>query len=587
MQGSLPALRAGGDADAVYRKATSLDPTRRYDSAAAFADDLERLAAGRPVSATPPSLRYTAWLFARRHPWSTTLGSLAAVLVMALGGLAAIGFVSASHERDAALLAEQRAREASLFLRNMLSSPDPDADGPDVRVADLLERAGRQIDDFHADDPLVALDLHRTIGWTYAALSQHAEAVPHLRSAVALGAEQLGPTSPEVLELETTLADSLVYIDELAQARRMMERVVETCKATPGVPSGVYAAALTVFAEVLRSLGETDKGIEMLHEARALALQFADPTSPEHRAVLSTLGRSYLELTLAEDARQVFEELVAQFSPDEKGRTASWFTARGNLAIALATEGRHSEAIPLYEEVLTEGPAVLGDMHHSVRMVRQVLADSYLAEDRPDDALAISTRSLQDAATVHGRGHPDELGALSNHAVLLMQLGRSEEALAFTERLAAETPAALGETHPRTLVALRNHAAALDNVGRDSESAALLYDILAIQQETLGDGYFDTMVTKNNLAFLLESIGRSQEAADLMQSVLDHAGPESGMPDAARAIFNLNLARSLVSLGEVERAAGVLRLARELNPEAASHLEKVRDLEQRLAAMRE
>ncbi|MEL7483559.1 MAG: serine/threonine-protein kinase, partial [Planctomycetota bacterium] len=149
MQGTLPALKSQGDADAVYRKATSLDLSRRYDSAAAFADDLDRLAEGRPVSAKPPSLRYTAWMFARRHPWTTGAASLAVALVVALSGLAAVGFIRASHERDAALLAEERAREASVFLRNMLSSPDPDADGPDVRVADLLDRAGKQITEQH------------------------------------------------------------------------------------------------------------------------------------------------------------------------------------------------------------------------------------------------------------------------------------------------------------------------------------------------------------------------------------------------------------------------------------------------------
>ncbi|MEL7483648.1 MAG: tetratricopeptide repeat protein, partial [Planctomycetota bacterium] len=439
----------------------------------------------------------------------------------------------------------------------------------------------------HAEDPLVALDLHRTIGWTYAALSQHADAVPHLTQSVALGIEHLGSSSPDVLELQTTLADSLVYTDDLDEARVIMERVVEACEADAGVSSAIHAGALATLAEVLRNAGETERGIEMLHKARALALRSTEATSPQHRAVLSTLGRSYLELTLAKDAREVFEGLISQFDPNEVGRTASWFTARGNLAIALASEGRHAEAIPLYEEVIEQGPAVLGDMHYTVRMARRVLADSYFAEGRPDAALAISERSLEDATAVHGRGHPDELGAISNHAVLLMQLGRSEEALAFTERLAAESPVVLGPTHPRTLIALRNHAAALDNVGRDEESAAMLYEILAIQQETLGDGYFDTMVTKNNLAFLLESLGRSTEAADLMQSVIDHAGPESGMPDAARAIFHLNLGRSLVSLGEVERARDALRLARELNPASESHVEKVRIAEERLATVSE
>ena len=587
VKGTLPRLPTGGDAEAVYRKATALEASRRYDSAAALADDLERLAAGRPVSARPPSFRYTASMFAKRHPWPIALGAVALSAVIGLSAAAAVGFLTASRERDAAVLAEARASAASAFLRGMLASPDPDVDGPSVKVVDLLDRSAGQISAMHADDPLVAMDLHRTIGWTYASLSEHDNAVVHLGQAVDLARENLDDTDSELLDLESMLVDSYVYVGRLNDALTLSESVVERCGFTDQTPPATHAAALVSYAEVLRNLGRPDQATEALHRAREISFASPDTTDEQYRAALSGLGRNYLDQTLAADARAVFERLLSMFEPSEIGSASDWFVARGNLAIALSSEGRHADAIPVYEEVLARGVPALGELHYTMRMVRSILPDSYLAEGRVDEALAMSERSLRDAEQIYGRGHADELLAVSNHAVLLLQLGRPEEAIPYTSRLAAEMPRVLGPSHPRTLIGLRNHAATLDNVGRDDEAAAVLYDVLRIQHETLGDAHFDTMVTKNNLAFLLESIGRSSEAVELMKSVVDHAGPESGLPEPARAVFLLNLGRSLISTGDFEAADAALMRSLELAPESASHSAKVRDARERLKGLRE
>ena len=49
------------------------EPNRRYASAAALADDLERWAAGEPIAARPPRHGERAWRWARREPLSAAL----------------------------------------------------------------------------------------------------------------------------------------------------------------------------------------------------------------------------------------------------------------------------------------------------------------------------------------------------------------------------------------------------------------------------------------------------------------------------------------------------------------------------------
>ncbi len=78
-----------GDLDTILLKALHRDPQRRYATATAFADDLERWAAGLPVEARGDSLGYRATRFVRRHRWA--VATAAAFVVVLLGALALTG----------------------------------------------------------------------------------------------------------------------------------------------------------------------------------------------------------------------------------------------------------------------------------------------------------------------------------------------------------------------------------------------------------------------------------------------------------------------------------------------------------------
>lgn len=79
--GAILAKQTRGDLDAILAKALHKDPERRYDSASALAEDLERYRFDRPVAARAPTPVYRLLKFFRRHQrlTSATLG-LAAIL---------------------------------------------------------------------------------------------------------------------------------------------------------------------------------------------------------------------------------------------------------------------------------------------------------------------------------------------------------------------------------------------------------------------------------------------------------------------------------------------------------------------------
>lgn len=181
------------DLETVLLKAIARDPAHRYQSAAAFADDLKRVAGGRPILAKRIGPVGRLWRWAKRHP--VIAGLTAAVFLSLAGGLGGVYWQwRQSEERRAeADRAFQDAREAvdECFLA---ATEHPDFQGPGLQPAkeELLRRARKYYERFLAqrgDDPSVQADVAKArlaIGTITVVSGQYADAIPELRAALDL-----------------------------------------------------------------------------------------------------------------------------------------------------------------------------------------------------------------------------------------------------------------------------------------------------------------------------------------------------------------------------------------------------------------
>ncbi|MEM8758073.1 MAG: serine/threonine-protein kinase [Planctomycetota bacterium] len=579
VRGQLPKLETAAlalpqDAEAVYRKATDTDAERRYDSAAAFADDLERLADGRPVSAKRPTAAYLFSRFARRNPALVGLVAAAGIAVGLLGTLATVGFVSASRERDAALEAGARLETSYQFLRSMLASADPGVDGPNVRVVDLLDRWAQTIGDESIGDPIVQTDLHRTVGWTYASLSLHDRAIEHYDLAAELAQKQQ-PADPVLLAgLKTDKANSLVHVGRSELAVELAGQSVQALFALDDAQADVRVAALVALGESQRVAGLPREGLETLQRAVDLGNAELEVGHEHTRAAMSGLGRASLELQLAADAADLYQDLVDLNTRTLGDDHPDTMLAAGNLGTALNYAGEYERSIRLFEGVTERMEDVLGPEHYDYRMFRGNMVDALYSVGREDEALELSRSVIDEERRIEGPAHQSTAVAMNNHAVLLLQLDRIDEAVRVTTELVPLMDQAFGADHPRSMLALRNYAQAQEKVGNTAEALKIQRELLARQQSMLGPTEYDTLVTHNNLGMLLRSLGQGEEAVTHLRTVVEHTGEESGYPAYLHAIFTRNLARCLLAAGRLDEADDVLARARALDADNAAHQEK-------------
>jgi WD40 repeat protein len=116
--------RVDRDLETICRKCLEKEPERRYASALALAEDLERWLAGKPIEAQRPGQARRLWLWSRRHPSLAALSALVAVLVPLLMVTLAVSVVVVSKERDVKEWQQQQMRAQREQMRENLYAAD-------------------------------------------------------------------------------------------------------------------------------------------------------------------------------------------------------------------------------------------------------------------------------------------------------------------------------------------------------------------------------------------------------------------------------------------------------------------------------
>jgi hypothetical protein len=228
-----------GDLDWIVMKALAKERQRRYESAIALAQDLERFTNHEPVSAGPPTAAYRLRKFVRRNRPQVLAGAL--VLLALVAGIVGttLGLVEARRQERIAVaqskekenarqaealqrrIAEEQRRQAveqrrqaekrltqiekaNEILGSIFKDLNPDSEVKNgkpilVLLGERLDQATAQIEGESIGDPLTVARMQETLGECQLGLSFPEKAVVLFTKARATFTAILGPDHPDTL----------------------------------------------------------------------------------------------------------------------------------------------------------------------------------------------------------------------------------------------------------------------------------------------------------------------------------------------------------------------------------------------------
>ena len=184
-----------------------------------------------------------------------------------------------------------------------------------------------------------------------------------------------------------------------------------------------------------------------------------------------------------------------------------------NLGFLYETQGRYSEAEPLFKRALHASERLLGENHPQTLGSMNNLAAAYKDQGQYAKAEPLLKRALAASERVLGKEHPQTLGSANNLAELYRAEGLYGEAEPLYRSALDGRQRVLGPEHLQTLLSASNLGSLYRAEGRYQEAEPLYQRALEGRERALGSEHPFTLASLNNLAALFFDQGDWPHAA--------------------------------------------------------------------------
>ena len=461
-----PSARTGrelaGDLDWIVLKALDPDRARRYDTALALAEDLERYARDEPVSARPPSAWYRARKFVARN--TLAVGAAGAVLAAIVAGAGI-----AAWQARVAIAERKRAEEVNEFIASIFRDADPyEGSGKTLTAADLLKQAKARIDRTLKNRPELRVELLNLVGRSLLNLQDTDAAEGVIVQALEEANRSLGPHVPQTLRARVLMAEVDRFRGRTEKQGENLATLLPLLRRDPAASPEDLVEALANKAHLAIDEGRFGEAEAAAKEAFEVSAAKFGERHPYTVALTGLMAISYLRnqkpdlaMEAAERRYRLNFELHGHNPKDPR-----IIDARAGYAGALAEMDRLDEANEQIGQAVADAAAVFGPESTMVGFFsgrladyRQEAGEIRLALRAVDDNLRIITKlSVPDSFT--------HAAAVARHGTVLLAARREEEALAELTIGAQSLKRAVGPSHERVYSTEAARALALGYCGR-------------------------------------------------------------------------------------------------------------------------
>jgi serine/threonine protein kinase len=383
------------DADVITiaNKCLEKESARRYQSAAALGEDVQRYLTDQPILARRPSAAYQFRKLVLRHKGPFAAAAAAFVLLAVFAGAMTVQAVRISKERDRANQERNRAnqeastaQEVSNFLESLFKVSDEWAAHDmakwrkEISPLELLDRGADRIER-EIKDPKIQVRLLRTIGNAYNGLGLEEKAKPIRNRWAELTESVYGQESLEY-------ADVLNWrggLENNGRAHAIRSRLLK--QDDPRLQRSLYW--------VCCAEGERPHEAEArLRRVLAMVNASTQPDEQVHLWILNDLGIALKSrqdyrgaISLFREALKIRERIYPENHPDR-------IMGLSNLGYVLLLSGERQEARVYLQAALDAQVRTLGPDHWQVAAIQQSLGELERQEGRLDRARALLEPSL-------------------------------------------------------------------------------------------------------------------------------------------------------------------------------------------------
>ena len=490
----------------ILGKALEKEPDRRYDSAAALGEDIDRYLTSQPIVARPPSRAYRARMFVRRYRTGVAFAATLFVLLTAFG--IAMTVQSRRIAREAEI-----SNGVAEFLKSTFQIWDPKtARGRTFTAKEVLDHAAKKMDAGGVKDPRIQASLMDTLGDVYQSAGLPASAQPQFERALEIQRRVLGPEHPDTLTSMGGLALAIYSQGRYAEAEKLLRETVRLRSLVLGPEHPRTLESTDQLSWAILRQGRYPEAEKLSQESLRLKRRVLGPDHPDTLYSMNALASAfYFQRRYAEAEklyRETFETKRRVLGPDHPETLGRM----NNLAMVLKDMGRLAEAEGLYREALELQRRVLGREHPETLQVMNNLAMAIQAQNRLAEAESLYRETIELERRVLGPEHPKTLATMHSLAVDVYVQGRYAEA----EELFRETlqlqRRVMGPEHPETLLSMSGLADAMQVLGRYAEAEELHRETLELQRRILGPDHPYTLESMGALAATINAEGRHAEA---------------------------------------------------------------------------
>lgn len=545
-----------GDLDNIVLKALRPEPHRRYPSAQALADDLDRYLGGHPVKACPDTLGYRTAKFVGRNTAAVVATIAVAALLVGATAVTRVQSRALAHEAERVRTERDKALEVRGFLIELFGATGGNQVTDSLTAGDLLDRRLETLEGEFGDRPELLVEMQDVLAEGYLRVGRLSQADSLASVVVAARADGSGPEADRAHALNT-LALIRHQQGNLPSADSLIRQAVDLRRSFGSEQDGL-ARALNDLGLILEAGGDYEGAGEAYEESleirRASGHRGSAVTLSNFAAVRYRQGRYDDAIELAAEA---VERLRVSYGPDHQ-RT---LIAQSNLAAIRQVAGDVSGASAEHRDILERRIRVLGSDHLDVGASHGALAAALMVQQQFVEAELHAREAVRIAEKALGPGHPRLAGFLGALAQNLSYQGRPEEATDLHLRALAVLKAQLPDDHPDIAAQANRTASHFRSIDQIEDALTYHREAVSLAAAKFGMDHAQTAVYQTNLATTRYTDGDYRGALDVLvpaQEVLvDRLG--EGHDLVFRGV--LLLARIQAGLGEQEDVDALMALA--------------------------